>query len=169
MQLQPEKIQFASLAGFSLGADQPRQELFLQLNAQVNTFVISGVRPVPTTYVSTTDVLGTLEQHGKLLSEILNRIKESGSTVYISTFTPDLYVVKKPIPVHIESSGDGYMATFFDANISTSGEMAEEAFSNLKSLLTDTFDYLSSVSDDQLGTEPARQVAVLREFIGRID
>jgi len=87
------------------------------------------------------------------------------ASVAITTLSPEPYTLRRSIPVHIQPSGESFVATFFDANISTSGETQEEAFSNLKSLLIDTFEYLESVPKEQLGPEPFRQIAVLREFI----
>ena len=87
--------------------------------------------------------------------------------VFIGSFKPEPYTLKRPIPVNLQPSGDGFIATFFDANISTSGETEEEAFSNLRSLLLDTLDSFASKPADDLGPEPTRQLAVLRHFIRR--
>lgn len=100
----------------------------------------------------------------KIEAELADTRKQA--SVAITTLSPEPYMLRRSIPVHIQPSGESFIATFFDANISTSGETQEEAFSNLKSLIVDTFDYLESVPEEQLGPEPLRQIAVLREFIG---
>jgi len=85
--------------------------------------------------------------------------------VVIATFCPEPYTLRHSIPIHIQPTDGSFVATFFDANISTSGETEEEAFANLKSLIAETFDFLESVPEEQLGPEPFRQLAVLREFV----
>jgi predicted RNase H-like HicB family nuclease len=85
--------------------------------------------------------------------------------VPIQTFAPEPYSLLKPMSVLIEDSEDGYLASFFDANIGTSGETEQEAFENLKSLVLDIFDSLNREAPERLGPEPARQLAVLRSFI----
>ena len=61
---------------------------------------------------------------------------------------------------------DGYLATFFDANIGITGDTREEAVANLRLLLVDMFDDFET-QESQLGPEPERQLAVLRVFIRR--
>lgn len=113
---------------------------------------------------------------GKMLQSISESLKELAlgisqtesyrqSSVVIATFSPEHYSVTRLIPVHIRSADEHFVATFFDANISTSGETEEEAFSNLKDLILEIFSYLDSADSEQLGPEPLRQIAVLREFI----
>jgi hypothetical protein len=65
----------------------------------------------------------------------------------------------------VEPADDGFIATFFDGNISTTGDTEVEAVSNLRSLILDTFEYLDSEHPDSLGPEPARHLAVLRVFV----
>jgi hypothetical protein len=77
----------------------------------------------------------------------------------ITTFAPEPYHILRDIPAVVEPAGDGFIATFFDSNISTSGDTEVEAVSNLRSLILDT--------SDSLGPEPARQLAVLRVFLKR--
>lgn len=85
----------------------------------------------------------------------------------IPTLAPEPYQIVRDIPAAVEPAGDGFIATFFDANISTSGDTEEEAVSNLRSLILDTFEYLDSETSDSLGPEPTRQLAVLRVFLRR--
>lgn len=85
--------------------------------------------------------------------------------VPVQTFAPEPYSLLKPMSVLIEDTEDGYLASFFDANIGTSGETEQEAFENLKSLVLDIFDSLSREAPERLGPEPSRQLAVLRSFI----
>ena len=89
------------------------------------------------------------------------------AVIPISTLAPEPYQLLRDIPAVVEGAGDGFIATFFDANISTSGDTEEEAVSNLRSLILDTFEYLDSETSDALGPEPTRQLAVLRVFLRR--
>jgi hypothetical protein len=116
-------------------------------------------------------IIGSIvETLRSLLSDIsaaIASIQKSGKTVFIATLAPEPYVLKKLLPVYLESDGDSVMATFFDANISISSETEDEAFDDLKSIILDTFDCLDAEPPAQLGPEPLRQLAVLRDFIGR--
>ena len=89
------------------------------------------------------------------------------AVIPITTMAPEPYKILQSIPAVVVPAADGFNATFFDANIATSGDTQEEAFSNLRSLILDTFEYLGSEAQETLGPEPARQLAVLREFLKR--
>ena len=83
----------------------------------------------------------------------------------IQTFEPEPYELLRPITVSISEDGDGYMATFYDANISTTGDTEQEAFENFKNLILDVFDSLEREPSERLGPEPRRQLAVLRSVL----
>ena len=70
----------------------------------------------------------------------------------------------RDIPVVVQPANDGYTATFYNADISMSGDTREEAVSNLRLLLVDVFDNLEK-EEGQLGPALVRQLAVLRRFI----
>ena len=112
-----------------------------------------------------------LEEQLSDLSERVGRLEttngSAGSkTVEIQTFAPEPYQLSSPISVTVEEDGTGsFVASFFDANIGTSGENEQEAFENLKSLILDVFDSLNREAPAKLGPEPRRQLAVLRRFI----
>jgi len=130
---------------------------------------MAQLRKLPqfTTYGSAVESL--VESVKTLSSEIALLKKSLGArskNVLLSTFAPEPYVVKRRIPVNIELIDAGFIATFFDANLSTSGETEEEAFSNLRSLILDTFEALDAEPETDLGPEPARQLAVLTQFLG---
>ena len=61
------------------------------------------------------------------------------------------------------------MATFYDANISISGETEHEAFTDIKGIILDTLDTLEREPESKLGPWPVQQLAILRDFIGRPD
>jgi len=86
--------------------------------------------------------------------------------VPITTFEPDPFDVIKEIPAVVVPSDDGYLATFYDANIGMTGDTREEAIANLRLLLADMFEDFEAQAS-QLGPEPERQLAVLRTFMRR--
>jgi hypothetical protein len=89
------------------------------------------------------------------------------SVALITTFAPEPYELKRQLAVTIYPSGEEYLASFFDAAIHSSGDNEQEAFDNLKSLILDAFDDLTSRSLDELGPGPRRQRQVLEQFIHR--
>jgi dCTP deaminase len=87
--------------------------------------------------------------------------------VPITSFAPEPYELLRQPLVVIQQDGEGYTASLFEANIHASGDTEEEALRNLKDLILDVFDSLSAESPETLGPEPTRQLAVLKEFIGK--
>jgi len=75
------------------------------------------------------------------------------------------YKVKRPIPISLQRRVDGYVASFVEANVNSSGDTQQEALANVEELILDVFDSLSSMPPSKLGPGPARQLAVLREYI----
>jgi hypothetical protein len=77
------------------------------------------------------------------------------------------YELRKMIPVTICPDGDEFIATFFDANISTGGDSQQEAVANLQSLIADFYDELATMPLEELGPSLRRQKHVLMEFVCR--
>lgn len=101
------------------------------------------------------------------LDSKLSRLSHQYETVPMTTLaTPELSLMRD-IPVIIEQTDTGFVATFFDANLSMSGDTQAEAFSNLRGLLVDVFDDLDSEPPDRLGPGPRTQLRVLRSFVAR--
>src|SRR5439155_21390343 len=71
----------------------------------------------------------------KVVSKLTNRVAQLESNVAISvpiqTFEGSDLIVKRPFSVVVQAREDSFVATFFDANIGTSGDTQEEAVSNL--------------------------------------
>lgn len=88
-----------------------------------------------------------------------------GLMVPITTFVPEPYEVVRQMVAVVQPSEEGFTASLFDANIHSSGDTEEEAVRNLKSLTLDVYDNLSAEPTENLGPQPRRQLAVLREFI----
>jgi hypothetical protein len=106
-----------------------------------------------------------LEEIRAIKAELSRRV--GAILVPITTFAPEPYQLERDILAVVQPMGDEFVATFFDANISTAGETQEEAVSNLRSLILDTFEYLESEPVEALGPEPARQLGVLQTFLKR--
>ncbi|HEY8019580.1 MAG TPA: hypothetical protein VIH93_00675 [Thermoanaerobaculia bacterium] len=107
----------------------------------------------------------TLRSLEERLSAVESQQTSAPCTVHITSFAPEPYAIKKPIPITISPEADEFKATFFDAGISASGDTQSEAFSNVRELILDLFDGLSELPALQLGPEPQRQLAVLRDFV----
>jgi hypothetical protein len=94
-------------------------------------------------------------------------IRPFAIAVPITTFAPEPYELRRPLIVLVQQEEEGFTASHFDANLHASGDTEEEAFRNLKSLVLDAFDSLCAEPPEQLGPEPKRQFAVLKEFIAK--
>ncbi len=74
----------------------------------------------------------------------------------------------EPFYVVVEASNGSFVATFFDAHISSSGDTPCEAVDNVKDLVVAAFHRLSRAPAERLGPVPTRQIAVLHHFISPI-
>lgn len=107
-------------------------------------------------------------------SELLRGLREltlartASIIVPITTLAPEPFELIRDISVVVQPVEHGFTATFFDANISSSGDTQEEAVSSLKSLIAEIFEDLKSEPPERLGPEPTRQLAVLSAFLRRI-
>jgi predicted RNase H-like HicB family nuclease len=90
-------------------------------------------------------------------------------TVPVESLAPEPYEVIHPFHVVLRPAGEEYVATFFDANISATGETEVEAVENLKDVIVAGFDMLTRHKESELGPGPLRQINVLRSFIRRIE
>lgn len=117
--------------------------------------------------------LTLLEGSVKELRDRLEAIEDAAIlgtlTLHVETFAPQPYEVKRPIPVSLQRRTDGFLASFVEANVNSYGDTQQEAFANLKELILDVFHSLSSLPPSRLGSGPALQLTVLREFIDAAD
>lgn len=97
--------------------------------------------------------------------ELIERL--SPLYVPIQTFAPEPYILNKQINIVVRYQDNQYLASFFDANLSTSGDTQEEAVFNLKDLILATFQMLNEMRDRDLGPVPLHQKKVLEEFISQ--
>jgi hypothetical protein len=106
------------------------------------------------------------------LSAIEGRLAEfadfRGFIVPITTFAPLAYECIRDIPVAVKKvDEEQFIATFYDAGISASGDTDSEAIENLKDQIVSTFELFASKKPEVLGPFPSRQLAVLRTVIRR--
>src|SRR5260370_31321900 len=103
------------------------------------------------------------------MAEVTEYLRGMSSTrvgpIPITVLAPGRYELVKDIPAVLQPVDDGFTATFFDANISSSGDTEEEAVSNLRSLIVQIFEDLEAEAPERLGPEPKRQLEVLRALI----
>lgn len=107
------------------------------------------------------------EQVELLEARIAELAQRESFIVPITTFDPEPFELLKEIKAVVQRSGDDYLASFFDANVNVSGCNEVDAIENLKDMLLSRFDYLLGMPAEKLGPGPARQFAVLRQFIRR--
>ena len=107
-----------------------------------------------------------LESEVALVTRAVAEMKAAcpAALVPVQTFTPEPYDLLKPLSVVVQADGDEFSACFPDANLTAFGDNEFEAVEQLKAMILDTFDKFSS--GRKLGPGPAKQLAVLREFVG---
>lgn len=87
--------------------------------------------------------------------------------VPIETFAPEPYEVIKAFHCVVRLQDGEYIASFFDANLSASGDTYSEAVFNLKDVIVGTFEMLTMMDEDDLGPGPLQQKRVMEEFLHR--
>ncbi len=97
--------------------------------------------------------------------EILERT--SPLIVPIESLAPEPYEVVHPFHVVVRLEDEQYIASFFDANLSASGDTYAEAVSNLKDIIVGTLEILDGIDENELGPGPLQQKQVLEEFVQR--
>ncbi|MBM4027620.1 MAG: hypothetical protein FJ280_19785 [Planctomycetes bacterium] len=85
--------------------------------------------------------------------------------VPIQSLAPEPYEVVKPFQVVVRPADGEYIASFFDANLSASGETQAEAVLHLKDVIAAAFEILAEMKEAELGPGPLRQKKTLEEFI----
>ncbi len=85
--------------------------------------------------------------------------------VPLTTLAPERLELLREIPVSIRSTDEDFVASFFDANVSASGETEQEAFANLRDMLVLTYNFLHKKPEAELAPILRKQRVVLDEFI----
>lgn len=101
-----------------------------------------------------------------ILKERVNKLEsDKAYRIYLETLEPEPYLVAKPLNIHIRFCEDEFIASFHDANLSTSGDTQEEAYDNLKEVIITIYNTLNRHEDSELGPGPLRQKKILNSFI----
>ena len=84
----------------------------------------------------------------------------------IASLPSSSYVLLKPIQVALEvASDDEVIAHFSEGEMAMSGDNLQDALEGLTALVLDCLDDWKDAASDTLGPIPARQLAVLREYV----
>ena len=118
--------------------------------------------------VEPTYTLEALAKEVLLLKERLIRLEEEQAVrVPIQSLSPEPYELLRPFEVVVRKCDDQFLATFYDANLSASGDTDIEAVSNLKDIIIGTLEVLLEHDESHLGPGPRQQLEVLASFIKR--
>jgi len=92
-------------------------------------------------------------------------LSASQVNVPIQSLAPEPYEVIRPFIAVVRQQDDEYVATFFDANLSASGETEAEAIMNLKDIVVATYELLIAHDRETLAPGEGRTMDVLQVFI----
>jgi predicted RNase H-like HicB family nuclease len=85
---------------------------------------------------------------------------------FISTLAVSDVSVLKPIPVTVEPEEDGsFVASFFDAGVTSGGDTVRDAIWSLQQMIASSFSVLREMKDAQLGPKMRRERDILLEFL----
>ena len=101
------------------------------------------------------------------IEALCEKAVEKPLCVPISTFAPEPFEVVRSFDVVVRPEEDCFVASLFDANISSSGDTPEEAVANVKDLILMIFQNLESEDDHKLGPAMIRQKHALLSLIRR--
>jgi len=110
--------------------------------------------------------ISVLEKVVLELRHVVNELTTAQTIqVPITSLAPEPYTLKHPIIAIVQPDWDQFIATFFDANITASGDTQNEALDNLKAVLVSAFRRFRQLGEDRLGPGPRKQYAVLKSLI----
>jgi hypothetical protein len=87
------------------------------------------------------------------------------TVIFLASLAPSQLTLRQILPIHITEMTHGYIASFIEANIHSSGETEWEAIDNLKALIIDAYQMLQDIEQSALGPMPSKQLAILQSFI----
>jgi predicted RNase H-like HicB family nuclease len=96
--------------------------------------------------------------------QVLEELAQQPFTIPIQSLAPSPVAIKSPIRVLVTQDNGDYIASFVDANINGSGESVLEAVEMLREQIAFLFQHYTE-NESRLGSEPKRQLAVLRDFL----
>jgi predicted RNase H-like HicB family nuclease len=108
-----------------------------------------------------------VDQELKRLGELAAQRKSF--LVPIETLEPEPYTLLRSLTAVVAEADGGFEASNFDLGIYASGDTEEEAITNLKETLLDTFDQLNELPDTRLGKGPLRQKGLLNKCVRKVE
>ncbi len=109
------------------------------------------------------------QEIGSLKNRLAKLEQDQPFFVPIDSLYPEPYSVHKTIQAVVRKTGDQYIAAFFDANISASGDTESESMLNLKDMIAAAYETLILHEVDKLGPMMRTQLGVLENHIRAID
>ncbi len=110
----------------------------------------------------------TIKDFSKRLSKVeFVRQFAAPLIVPIDSLDPEPIDIVKPFHVVVQPYEDEFIATFFDANVSATGDTQQEAVANVKDMIVALFDLLESKPRKELGAAVKKQQSVLRAVLKR--
>lgn len=106
----------------------------------------------------------------KSINQILYRIEHTKAISFASpivTFAPEPFKLSTPLSVVLTPVENGYIASFPEANLGSSGETMHEAIENLKDLILTVYREFESMDDESLGPAILKQKTILFDLIQR--
>jgi hypothetical protein len=105
--------------------------------------------------------------HGdlKFLREHCEKLSKSHVVVPVATLAPEPFDIIHEFSFVVQPDDECFVATLFDANLSSSGDTQEEAVANLKDLIIMAFNGFEDEPDDNLGPMMRRQKHALFSLI----
>ena len=101
----------------------------------------------------------------RLKKRVMELEEAQPTVVPIETLVPEPYELLRPIHAVVRRHDDEYLATFYDAGLSASGDTDVEAVMNLRDMTVASFEVLMEDDRDSLGPGLARERDVLESFI----
>jgi hypothetical protein len=109
------------------------------------------------------DRLSMLEREVEALAHHVHELRQIQPLVVpVVAINSNKIRLKKAFFIVVQRDEDDYLATFFDANISASGESDVEAVDALKEIMIAKYLKFLELGPEKLGREPTRQLEILK-------
>lgn len=142
-----------------LNEEQAEKSLALIRSLAAQFEKVQLVRAVPELKVSVEEIVRSLSA-----SRPVGCIQ-----VQVDTMAHDVLEWLRPIQIVVQPCEDEFVATYFDGEISSTGQTQVEAVANVKDLIVRQFVKLNGISDSRLGLKMRRRKSVLAKIIVKRD
>lgn len=119
------------------------------------------------------DVIGksfetfAIERKIKELESVIKQLQPG--TIIINSLDCYGLNVTKPIYLHLNVVDDDFYINWFDTGIATAGDSVQDAISNIKELISETYKMLLEFDDAELGLAMLQQKITLHSFLEQKD